>query len=32
MPIGGLAISVPVQIFEAKQKYGNPDVSWEGLI
>lgn len=33
--IGGLAIAVPGQIrglWEAKQKYGNPQVSWESLI
>ena len=33
--VGGLAIAVPGQIkglWEAKQRYGNPQVSWESLI
>ncbi len=34
-PIGGLSIAVPGQIlglYEAKEKYGNPLVSWSSLI
>ena len=33
--LGGLAIAVPSQVkglWEAKQKYGNPQVSWKSLI
>ena len=33
--LGALAIAVPAQIkglWEAKRKYGNPDITWESLI